>query len=66
MSLDIITISIATLAIIFTIIGTGITLGMLIVPGLRELRQDVASLRERMSRIEGLFEGFTKREAART
>ena len=29
-----------------------------------EVRKDVADLRERMARLEGLFEGFTKRELA--
>lgn len=27
------------------------------------LHEDIAELRERMARLEGLFEGFTKREA---
>lgn len=29
-----------------------------------DVRQDVAGLRERMARLEGLFDGFTKRELA--
>lgn len=29
----------------------------------RDVRRDIADLRERMARLEGLFEGFTKREA---
>ena len=29
-----------------------------------DIRSDVANLREHMARLEGLFEGFTKREAA--
>ena len=53
-----------TIAIVVAIIGTGIALGLLIVPSLRELRRDVADLRERMARLEGLFEGFTRREPA--
>ena len=28
-----------------------------------EVHDDIADLRERMARLEGLFEGFTKREA---
>ena len=28
------------------------------------LRREVSGLRERMARLEGLFEGFTKRESA--
>ena len=42
----------------------------LIVPRLRDVRRDIAGLhrdvgdlRERMARIEGLFEGFTRRES---
>ena len=50
-----------TIAIIVAIIGTGVALGVVIVPGQRELRRDVADLRERMARLEGLFEGFTRR-----
>ena len=30
---------------------------------LSEIRNDIADLRERMARLEGLFEGFTKRES---
>ena len=58
-----------TITIVIAIIGTGIALGVLIVPSLRDLRRDVAGihrdiagLRERMVRLEGLFEGFTLRE----
>lgn len=54
-----------TIAIIVAIVGTGLgtgtALGLLIVPGLREMRRDISELRERMARLEGLFEGFTKR-----
>ena len=53
-----------TIAIVAAIVGTGIVLAGLIVPSLRELRRDVAGLRERMARLEGLFEGFTRREPA--
>ena len=53
-----------TIAIVIAILGTGIALAVLIVPSLRELRRDVADLRERMARLEGLFEGFTRREPA--
>ena len=31
---------------------------------LAEVRGDIADLGERMARLEGLFEGFTKRETA--
>ena len=30
--------------------------------GLNEVRRDIADLRERMARLEGLFDGFKKRE----
>ena len=60
-----------TIAIVAAIVGTGIVLAGLIVPSLRELRRDVAGihrdighLREWMARLEGLFEGFTRREPA--
>ena len=53
-----------TIALIVAIIGTGAMLAGLIVPSLRELRRDVADLREHMARLEGLFEGFTRRETA--
>ena len=53
-----------TIAIVVAIVGTGIVLAGLIVPSLRELRRGVAGLRERMARLEGLFEGFTRREPA--
>ena len=59
-----------TIALVVTIIGTGIALGVLIVPSLRELRCDIGGihrgiggLRERMARLEGLFEGSTRRES---
>ena len=53
-----------TIAIVVAIVGTGVVLAGLIVPSLRELRRDVADLRERMARIEGLFHGFIRREPA--
>ena len=31
-------------------------------PAIKELRRDVGDLRERMARIEGLFEGFIGRQ----
>ncbi|MCY4213544.1 MAG: hypothetical protein OXF68_07965 [Gammaproteobacteria bacterium] len=45
-----------------TIIGTGVALAVLIVPGQRSMQRDIADLRERMARLEGLFEGFTGRQ----
>ena len=51
-----------TLTIVIAILGTSIGLALAIVPGQRELRRDVADLRERMARLEGLFEGFTRGE----
>ena len=60
-----------TITIVITTIGTGIVLAGLIVPSLRELRRevggihrDMAELRERMARLERLFEGVTRREPA--
>ena len=55
----------STIAIIVSVVAVGATLGVglaaLIVPSLRDLRRDVADLRERMARLEGLFEGFVRR-----
>ena len=45
-----------------TIIGCTIALAAIILPGEQAMRRDVAGLRERMARLEGLFEGFTLRE----
>ena len=54
-----------TIAIIVSVVAVGVTLGIglatLILPTLREMRRDIAELRERMARLEGLFEGFTRR-----
>ena len=51
-----------TIAIIVAIIGTGIALWRVNAAEFRTIRNDVAGLRERMARLEGLFEGFTRRE----
>ena len=65
--------------LIIALIGVGVSLGGPIIDRQRttnraiaELRTEVSSLRDRMSsleprmaRLEGLFEGFTNREAAR-
>ena len=60
-----------TIAIVIAIIGTGIALAAAILPGqyatrrdIAGLHRDIADLRERMARLEGLFEGFTRRESA--
>ena len=55
---------IGLILVLFAIIGTGITLALLLVPGQRELQRQVGDLRERMTRLEGLFDGFTKRPAS--
>ena len=47
---------------LIAIIIVGVSLAAIIVPGQREMRRDIAELRERMARLEGLFEGFVKRE----
>ena len=56
----------STIAIIVSVVAVGATLGIglatLIVPSLRDLRRDVADVRERMARLEGLFQGFMRRE----
>ena len=51
-----------TIAIIVSVVAVGIGLATLILPALREMRRDMANLRERMARLEGLFEGFTRRD----
>ena len=62
---------------LIAIIGTAIALAAVILPSLHAMRRDiaglhrgiagihrdVADLRERMARLEGLFEGFTRRES---
>ena len=53
-----------TIAIILAIAGTGIGLWRVLDSSLREIRRDVGDLRERMARIEGLFEGFTGRQTS--
>ena len=59
----------AVVSIIATIIAVGVALAGMILylaRGQSELRRDVtrdiAELRERMARLEGLFEGFTERK----
>ena len=60
-----------TAFIMLAVIGAGVALGLLIVPGQRELRRDIAGLRERMARVEGAVETLRdtiagrQREAAR-
>ena len=34
-----------------------------ILPDQHAMRRDIADLRERMAKLEGLFEGFTRRES---
>lgn len=54
----------STIAIIVSVVAVGATLGIglatLILPSLRDLRRDVTDMRERMARLEGLFEGFAR------
>ena len=66
-----------TIAIIVAIVGTGIALWRVnkssmdrlhgdlgkVRGDLDSVRKDISGLRERMARLEGLFEGFTKRAA---
>jgi hypothetical protein len=49
-------------SILLAIFGTGIALAGLILPDLRSMKRDIADLREGMARLEGLFEGFTRRD----
>lgn len=63
--------------LIVAILAVGVSLAGLIISGQRstsrdlagirtemtEMRKDIADLRELMARLEGLLEGFTKREA---
>lgn len=49
------------ITIVGAILGTGIALAGLILPSPNAMRRDIGDLRERMARLEGLFEGFTGR-----
>ena len=49
-----------TITIVIAIIGSAIALAAVILPGQHAMRRDIADLRERMARLEGLFEGFTR------
>lgn len=46
----------------WTVIGTAIVMLAILVPVQVRIMQDVEGLRERMARLEGLFEGFTKQQ----
>jgi len=52
--------NIDTITIILAILGTGLALAAVIVPGQRDLKRSVSDLLERMARLEGLFDGYTK------
>ena len=63
---------VTTATIVLTIVGTAVALAAVIVPGQRAMRQEmngvrqeISDLRERMARLEGLFEGFTKAAPSR-
>ena len=43
---------------LIAIIGAAIALAAVILPGQWAMRRDIGELRERMARLEGLFEGF--------
>ena len=60
MSPELIAIIVATAALGALILTTTARLGQRI----DRVDRDVADLRERMARLEGLFEGFTRREPA--
>ena len=46
-----------------TVLAVGTTLDVAILGFMWGLHRDMAGLRERMARLEGLFEGFTSRES---
>ena len=46
----------STIIIVLTIIGTGAALALAILPGLRDLRQGLQGLGERVARIEGALQ----------
>jgi len=48
--------NIDTITIILAILGTGAGL----VPGQRDLKRSISDLRERMARLEGLFDGYAE------
>lgn len=59
----------STITILAAIVGTGLALWRLIKHDIRDIRGDVreirgeiTGLRERMAKLEGLFQGFTERE----
>ena len=43
---------------LIAILAVGVTIGGLLFSNNRKLRRDIADLRERMARLEGLCEGF--------
>ena len=47
---------------LITIIGAATALAAAILPGQYAMRRDIADLLERMARLEGLFEGFARRD----
>lgn len=47
---------------VISIIGVGVVLAGLILQSARDHSRDIADLRERMARLEGLFEGSTGRK----
>ena len=53
--------TLATIDTLATVIGAIAIIGFL-----WNLHRDVANLRERMARLEGLLEGFTRRDPAPT
>ena len=43
---------------LIAILAVGVALGVPLWTAMRDLRRDIGDLRERMARLEGLFEGF--------
>ena len=52
-------------AVVIAMLGWIITDQRALRSEVTEVRNDIADLRERMAKLEGLFEGFTKREAVK-
>lgn len=50
----------STIIIVLTIIGTGAALALAILPGLRDLRRELHTLGERVSRLESAVEGLLR------
>lgn len=50
---------IAVSAELIAILAVGVALGVPLWSAMRDLRRDIGDLRDRMARLEGLFEGYS-------